>query len=102
MMGEHKKQKPPSPHAPNTDYLRGMDEIIPFTGISRSTFYRKGYDKLLKNSRYIFHRRGRHGRTIWWSYKNLILVWLTENFQQLDTPAPDAPKETAPENQGGD
>ena len=60
--------------------LRSIGEIIAYTGIPKRTFYQKGYAKKLKESGYVFKRRGRYGKTISWSYKRLILAWLAENF----------------------
>jgi len=64
------------------EYLGSLSEILAYTGIPRRTFYRDGHMKALKESRYVFSRvrRGKYGRTVYWSYKRLILAWLAENF----------------------
>lgn len=62
------------------EMLKSMGDIIDFTGIPRATFYAAGHADHLKNSGYIFQRPGKYGLTITWSYKRLILAWLTERF----------------------
>jgi len=67
------------------DRLEGIGRIIEFCGIPPGTFYRAGYIDKLLNSRYIFARPGpMYGRPIWWSYKNLIICWLVDNFQDFE------------------
>lgn len=60
------------------EYLGSITEIIEFTGIPRTSFYCNGYAENLKKSAYLFSRQGKYGRQIHWSYKRLILVWLSE------------------------
>ena len=65
------------------EILNSLGEIIRFTGIPRRTFYGAGYANKLRNSGYIFSRRGRYGQVRYWSYKRLIMAWLAENFSQI-------------------
>jgi len=62
------------------EYLGSMEEIIRYTGVPRRTFYAKGLSRKLKESRYVFCRRGKYGQLRYWSYKRLILAFLAENF----------------------
>lgn len=72
-MGDYNRAKDP-------ECLQGMREIIRFTNIPERTFYGKGFARELKASRYVFRRRGKNGRPIYWTYKRLIIAWLTEKF----------------------
>jgi hypothetical protein len=64
--------------ARDPEYLGSITQIMDFAGIPRTSFYCNGYADHLKKSAYLFSRPGRYGKTIHWSYKRLILVWLAE------------------------
>jgi hypothetical protein len=64
----------------DNERLNSLGEIITFTGIPRRTFYHCGYAQKLRDSGYLFHRRGAYGKTVYWSYKQLIIAWMAEFF----------------------
>ncbi len=63
------------------EHLNTISRVIEFMNVSRKTFYAHDTQERLKEAGLLFSRPGKYGKTVWWSYKRLILGWMVKNPQ---------------------
>ena len=59
------------------EHLNSISRVIEFMNVSRTTFYAHDTHERLKEAGVLFSRPGKYGKTVWWSYKRLILGWMS-------------------------
>ena len=61
------------------EHLNSISRVIEFMNVSRVAFYKHKTQEVLKDAGILFSRPGKYGKTVWWSYKRLVLGWMVKN-----------------------